>query len=177
MSRDWNSARLLMADFDRSVSKIVAQPFLLRARVDGKVRRHIPDYWLLTDNGPVVVDVKPAARLSNPMVQATFEWTRTVVESLGWQFEIACEQPEARLETVRFLAGYRRAERISQTVLSALRALNLDGLQFSDAIQLVGQPEPLVRAGLLHMLWTHELIADLSEVLCSKTVLHMGAAS
>src|ERR1700692_1939779 len=49
--------RLLMADFDRSVTKIVAQPFLLRARIHGKVRRHIPDYWLLTSDGPIVVDV------------------------------------------------------------------------------------------------------------------------
>ena len=97
--------RLLMADFDRSVTKIVAQPFLLRARIHGKVRRHIPDYWLLTSDGPIVVDVKPAKRLSDPVVQATFEWTRDLVESIGWRFEIASEQPEVMLENVRFLSA------------------------------------------------------------------------
>src|SRR4051794_40875379 len=71
-------ARLLMADFDTSVTKIVAQPFVLRVRIKGKVRRHIPDYWLLTPDAPTVVDVKPAKRLSDPVVQETFAWTRDV---------------------------------------------------------------------------------------------------
>ncbi|WP_338781007.1 transposase [Streptomyces sp. DG1A-41] len=50
--------RLLFADFDPAVQYVVAQPFLLKADIDGKDRRHIPDYLLLTDDGPVV-DVKP----------------------------------------------------------------------------------------------------------------------
>ncbi|MFF3263794.1 TnsA-like heteromeric transposase endonuclease subunit [Streptomyces sp. NPDC002932] len=49
--------RLLFAGFAPEVRQIVAQPFLLKAGVDGKVRKHIPDYLLLTDDGPVVVDV------------------------------------------------------------------------------------------------------------------------
>lgn len=59
-------ARLLFADFDPSVRRVVAQPFLLKAEVDGAVRKHIPDYLLVTDEGPVVVDVKPLHRLSKP---------------------------------------------------------------------------------------------------------------
>lgn len=168
-------ARLLMADFDRSVTKIIAQPFLLRARIHGKVRRHIPDYWLLTTDGPIVVDVKPAKRLSDPVVQATFDWTRDLVESIGWRFEVATEQPDVLLANVRFLSGYRRAERISQTCLAALRALNVDGMEFRDVRKSVPQPKPLVHAALLHMLWTQELSSDLSEVLSSKTVLRPGS--
>ena len=37
-------ARLLYADFDQTVKSIVAQPFLLKARVDGQTRRHVPDF-------------------------------------------------------------------------------------------------------------------------------------
>jgi hypothetical protein len=51
--------RLLFADFDRRVKHIVAQPFLLRTKVGGRLKRHVPDYLLWTDTGPVVVDVKP----------------------------------------------------------------------------------------------------------------------
>jgi hypothetical protein len=51
-------ARLLFADFDRSVSRIVAQPFLMTAHVEGAERRHIPGFLLMTDSGPLVVDVK-----------------------------------------------------------------------------------------------------------------------
>ena len=52
-------ARLLFADFDPAVRHIVAQPFLLKAVLEGKVRKHVPDYLLITGQGPVVVDVKP----------------------------------------------------------------------------------------------------------------------
>ena len=31
-------ARLIFADFDRAVHRILAQPFLLKAKVDGKIR-------------------------------------------------------------------------------------------------------------------------------------------
>jgi hypothetical protein len=44
-------ARLLFADFDHRVLDIVAQPFLLRAAVDQKARKHVPDYLVITDTG------------------------------------------------------------------------------------------------------------------------------
>ncbi len=65
-------ARLLFADFDTSVRRIVAQPFLLRAEVDGDLRRHIPDYLLFFGDKPVVVDVKPRHRVDRPENAFTF---------------------------------------------------------------------------------------------------------
>jgi len=61
-------ARLLFADFDRAVHGIVAQPFMLQSALAGKARKHVPDYLLITDHGPVIVDVKPLRRLSNSEV-------------------------------------------------------------------------------------------------------------
>ncbi|MFF6955324.1 hypothetical protein [Streptomyces sp. NPDC008317] len=55
------AGRLLFADFAPEVRHIIAQPFMLKADVDGKVRKHIPDYLLVTDDGPVVVDVIAAS--------------------------------------------------------------------------------------------------------------------
>lgn len=69
-------ARLLYADFDRDVTAIAAQPFLLRAEVDGVLRRHIPDYLIATAAGPLVVDVKPRHRAAEPEHVFTFAWTR-----------------------------------------------------------------------------------------------------
>ncbi|MFG2224729.1 TnsA-like heteromeric transposase endonuclease subunit [Streptomyces sp. NPDC048644] len=60
-------ARLLFADFDSSVRGIVAQPFLLKAEVAGKVRKHIPDYLLTTEGGPVV-------RTSNRVIGCRSRW-------------------------------------------------------------------------------------------------------
>jgi hypothetical protein len=64
-----------LADFDPSVRGIVARPFLLKAVVEGQARKHIPDYILTTEQGPVVMDVKSRCRLSTPVVAFTFAWT------------------------------------------------------------------------------------------------------
>lgn len=59
-------ARLPFADFDPSVSRIVAQPFPTTAHVDGAGRRHIPDFLLMTESGPLAVDVKPTRGVALP---------------------------------------------------------------------------------------------------------------
>ena len=114
-------ARLLLADFDQSVSHIVAQPFMLRAPFCGKVRRHIPDYLLHTDDGPMVVDVKPAGLLDDPAVAETFKWVHVVVESLGWSFEVASEQPRVMMEHSAFLPAIGGVRGSSYSALSQLR--------------------------------------------------------
>jgi hypothetical protein len=115
-------SRLLFADFDRTVRRIVAQPFLLRSAGDGVQRKHIPDYLLLTDDGPVVVDVKPRHRIARPDVASVFAWTRSAVLSRGWRFEVWSEPPPAEVDNVRFLAGYRRDWLFDAGLLETLKA-------------------------------------------------------
>ena len=87
-----------MADFEQSIKFIVAQPFLITSNIQGVTRRHIPDYLLLTDAGPVLVEVKPREQISDRKVAETFNWVQNVSDSLGWRFEIASEQPPVLLE-------------------------------------------------------------------------------
>lgn len=88
-------ACLLEADFDWSVSRTIAQPFLRTVRIDGTERKHIPDFLLMTTSGPLVVDVKPAKRLSRPEVAFTFAWSRQVIESRGWEHVVRSEPDSA----------------------------------------------------------------------------------
>lgn len=169
-------ARLLFADFDPVVHGIVAQPFLLKAEVEGQVRKHIPDFLLLTGHGPVVVDVKPRRRLSDPVVAFTFEWTRQAVESRGWRYEVWSEPREAELENVRFLAGYRRAWLFAPELLDELHRTALDGVPLGQAAKLLPErPELSMRAAIHHLLWTHELHTDLTEPLRPSRVLRRAA--
>jgi len=168
-------ARLLLADFDPSVRRIIAQPFLLEAEIEGRVRRHIPDYLLLVDDGPVVVDVKPASRLSKPAVAFTFGWTRAAVESRGWRYEVATEPPEAELENVRFLAGYRRDRFFDGDLLTELQSLDLAGASLAKAVVcLTDRPALVVRAAVLHLLWKQHWTVDLTEPLSRTTILRSG---
>ena len=91
-------ARLLYADFEVAVRLIVlAQPFLLKATVDRRIRKHVPDFLLITERGPVVVDVKPLARLANPRVRFTLDWTRKLMERREWCYEVWSEPPATEL--------------------------------------------------------------------------------
>ncbi|MEV5363582.1 TnsA-like heteromeric transposase endonuclease subunit [Streptomyces cellulosae] len=169
-------SRLLFADFDPSVHGIVAQPFMLKTVLEGKVRRHIPDYLLLTGHVPVVVDVKPLHRLSNPEVEFTFGWTRRAVESRGWEYEVWSEPPAVELENIRFLAGYRRDWLFSREALGELRDADLDGLLLGQAAGcLPDRPKPQVRAAVHHLLWTQVLVTDLDRPLSPSHTLRRAA--
>ncbi|GFH39229.1 TnsA-like heteromeric transposase endonuclease subunit [Streptomyces pacificus] len=190
-------ARLLYADFDRDVTAIVAQPFLLRAEVDGVLRRHIPDYLMATTAGPLVVDVKPRHRAAKPEHAFTFAWTREAVESRGWHYEVWSEPPDAELANVRFLAGYRRdwlfepdeeicdlavgeeppPERLfDPVILDEVRDRVADGNSLREAFGcLPGRPAPLVRAGVLHLLWRQQWSVDLSVPLSARSVLRTAS--
>jgi hypothetical protein len=165
-------ARLLFADFDVSVRHIVAQPFLLKAEVDGATRKHIPDYLLLTDTGPLVVDVKPRHRALRSENAFTFAWTEKVVQTRGWRYQVWSEPCPVELENVRFLAGYRRDWLFDQQLIAELCAADLDGATLGVACQARSpRPQALVRSAVLHLLWKQHFRADLSRPLSSAHVL------
>ena len=134
-------SRLLYADHDAAVHRIVAQPFLLKAVVGGRLRRHVPDFLLVDDQGPVVVDVKPAALLDNPRVGFTLEWAKAVVELRGWRYEVWSEPPVAELANIRFLAGFRNPRFFDHELLAAVRREDFFGRTLGEALSIdIGQP-------------------------------------
>jgi hypothetical protein len=169
-------ARLLFADFDVSVHRILAQPFLLTLEIDGSVRRHVPDFLLLTRTGPLVVDVKPRDRLAKPKVDFTLAWTRSVMASCGWDYEVFSEPPQVLLDNVRFLAGFRRDWLFDGDLLTQLRGAGLDGLTLGEALQsLAGWPHPIVKAAVLHLIWSGFLATGLESPLSAGSVLRVVA--
>lgn len=170
-------ANLILADFDPTVHHIAAQPFLLTANVDGQKRRHIPDYLWDSDEGPVVVDVVRAERMTNPKIVRLCAWTNEIVESLGWCYLVLHEPPAVRIANVRFLAGYRREWLANQEVLADLRCRRADlvGRSICEAEEFIkGQPRALVRPALLSMLWRHEFEVNLAVPLERSTVLEVA---
>jgi hypothetical protein len=168
---------LLIADFDATVRRIVAQPFRLRAEVNGRLHEHTLDFLLAQDDAPLVIDVVRAERLAQPKVQFKCAWTRQIIQSLGWSYVVSSEQDPVWIGNVRFLAGYRRDWLVNRGAVDELRARaeGLVGKAISEAeSQITSHPQPLVRSALFHLLWRHEFSVDLTQPLSCSTVLEVG---
>ncbi|MFI1989103.1 TnsA-like heteromeric transposase endonuclease subunit [Actinoplanes sp. NPDC020271] len=169
--------RILLADFDESVSAIAAQPFLLCGEDGGRIRKHVPDLMLVTKGGIVtVVDVKPARRLHDPEVVAVFGWTERLIARRGWAFEIWTGADEMLLKNVRYLARYARRSVIRTELLPI--AVDLSG-----SCRTIGELEHalskyadigLARPAVLHLLWTRTLRAPLDAPLQAETPIFLG---
>lgn len=168
-------AWLLLADREPSTRRIYSQPFQLSTVVDERVRRHVPDFLAVRDDGLVtVVDVKPGRRLGDPVVASTFGWARRVIEAQGWRFEVFTEPPSTVLANVRFLAGYRRRVQFDAHVLSMVLNLAAGPVTFAGveraAADVVGDTA-VIRAHLLHLVWSGRLRVDLGKPLSEDSVV------
>lgn len=166
-------ARLLLADADRDVAAIAAQPFLLIEGTGTKARRHVPDFFLQRRDGScAVVNVKPADKVDDPKVAATLAWAGEAITARGWAAEVWTGCDPLLLANVRFLAGYRRSWLFDACQLHDAEAAIHDG----DTIGLlearlrtsgVAEPRPVI----LHLLWTGRVRAELTAPLGTDTAI------
>jgi hypothetical protein len=169
-------ARVLLADFDREVVGIAAQPFQLTGPDGDRVRRHVPDLLLARADGlVVVVDVKASARMTDSAVVAQFDWTRRVCSLRGWAYETWSGGEAAVVENVRFLAGYRRRRLVRAELIPAVLGVvgqqsTIGGVEAALVGRAAGET---VRPVLLHLLWSGVLLADLRRPLSAVTAVRV----
>lgn len=158
-------ANLMLIDFDPDVEQIVSQPFLLDGVDGARRRRHVPDFLVRLGDGRVrVVDVKPAHRLTVAKVRGSLEWTRRLMAQIGWEYEICSEPHPVLVTNVRFLAGFRWADRYDPDEVDRVRGVIGDLVPFRDAVSRAAEAAGTARrarAVLLHLLWRRELVTDL----------------
>ena len=141
-------------DFDPEVTGIASQPFWSRRRRDGRVRRHAPDFLVIgRDGGVRVVNVKPADQLKVPKVADALAWAGEVFAAQGWQHEIWSGAEPVFLANVRFLAGYRFADRVEASIAEVIARDAPSGATIGELEQ--GWPDRAgdARAAVLHLLW------------------------
>jgi hypothetical protein len=169
-------ARLLLADFDPHVAMIAAQPFLVTAPSGSRMRRHVPDFLVIgRDGGVCVVNVKPAGQLEVPKVAEALAWAGEVFAARGWQHEIWSAAAPALLANVRFLAGYRFANRVDAALADAIT-------RQAPPVATIGELEQCwpgragdARAAVLHLVWRGVFRTDLLVPLSAATRLERAA--
>jgi hypothetical protein len=171
-------ARLLLADFDRDVAAIAAQPFLLQARAGGAARRHVPDFLLVhADKSVTVVNVKPAGKLADPQTAEALAWPGRLIENHGWQYELWSGADPVLLANLRFLAGYRRPGLLPEELLDEVLATVRPGDTIGGVTgRVAGARTPgEVKAAVLRLLWQQRLATDLHIHLDADSALEVTA--
>jgi hypothetical protein len=169
-------SRLMMVDFDRSSRSVARQPFWLRAKVAGERLRRVPDYLVCTDQGPLVIDVTRAKKMSDPEFRRRLDLTRQVIESRGWRYEVVHEPPRVEFLNIRFLAGYRRPWLFRPDVLDSIRdsSKQVDQHSVGEIIAGTEHSRPIALAAVMHLLWLQEFTFDVTKRLSLSTIVEVS---
>jgi hypothetical protein len=163
--------RLWLADFDPSVRWIASQPFWMSGRDGACIRRHVPGFLLDTAKGLVVVDVKPAELLVEPVVADVLDWCGRLCAGKGWTYEVWSGDDPVRLRNVRFLAAGRRGWADDDPALGKVAEAAAPGMTLAQLEKLSGLPPSEARATVLALLWSGRCRVDLTKPLGAASVL------
>jgi hypothetical protein len=166
---------LLSLDREPRIRRILAQPFQLSVN-EPKGRRFVPDFLtLLEDQTVEVIEVKPRDRVLQPEVEARLDWGRRELENHGWSFRLATDPDLQCAYNLRFLAGYRRRWLFDASLLATIRLETYEpeffGRLEARMADLTRASRPIVRAHMLHLVWTGDLSCNLNDPLNRGTVL------
>lgn len=170
--------RLWLADFDPQVRWIAGQPFWMSGRDGSRLRRHVPDFLLDTEDGLVVVDVKPAAMLTVPAVAEALAWCGRLCVDRGWSYEVWSGEDPILLRNVRFLAAGRRGWATDDDLLGKVAGHATPGLTLAQVTDLAEKhgDYSTTRTALLALLWSGRCRVDLTKPLGPDSVLLGDAA-
>ncbi|MFI8989866.1 TnsA-like heteromeric transposase endonuclease subunit [Streptomyces antimycoticus] len=152
---------LMVADFAADLNEALSQPFRLTFYADRNKVDHTPDYLLLTRHGPVVVDVRPAARI-RPKDNLKFAATAEAALSAGWRYAVVTGWRTHVWEAVDAMSAQRRPLDEVLGTQEQLRRVSAQGpLPYGELVEQCAIPA-VARAHALHLLWRRELGVDLS---------------
>lgn len=168
---------LMLLDFDPAVVGIASQPFWLRwADEAGERLSHAPDFFARrADGSAVVIDCRPVER-RKPRDVAKFDATAAACALVGWEYRLLGAPEAIETENVRWLAGYRHPRHRLPQIVEALRRVFARPAPLMAGAEAAGDPIAVLPV-LFHLLWAHELTADLSVPLHPETLVSPAAGA
>jgi hypothetical protein len=163
---------LIGFDFDPDVVGVAAQPFGFRfTDAAGVDREHVPDFYLSTTTGGVVVDVRPDG-LVEAVDEEKFDATARLCGELGMGYRRVGDVPPVLMANLRWLAGYRHDRACDATLAARVRAVVEEGkrLRIGAVVEAVGDPVAVLPT-VFHLLWSHRLIADVAATVMSMDTM------
>lgn len=168
---------LMLLDFDPAVVAVASQPFwLFWTNEQGKVRSHAPDYFArLADGGALVLDSRPVERIK-PRDAAAFAATADACSQVGWRYRVVGAADAIVVRNIRWLAGYRHPRHDLPAAVGPLRQVFTQAGALMAGAEAVGDPIAVLPV-LFHLLWRHQLRADLTAPLHPDTIVTTAPGS
>jgi hypothetical protein len=100
-----------------------------------------------------------------------FEMTRQACELVGWEYRLVGGFDAVVTANLRWLAGYRHPRHFVERVVERLRVVFAEPVALMDGARIAGDPIAVLPV-LFHLMWSHELVTDLSVPLrCDAPVV------
>ncbi|MEV6335194.1 TnsA-like heteromeric transposase endonuclease subunit [Nocardia vinacea] len=162
---------LVALDFDASVVWMVSQPFwLFWTPVDGKQRRHAPDFLVRSADGAVMVLDSRPAQLIGERDREAFDATSQACAGLSWRYAVWDRLDGVFVANQRWLAGYRHPRCFNGEIAARLLEIFNRPQALMDGAELAGDPLGTLPV-LYHLLWKQLLVADLAVPLSPHTMV------
>lgn len=165
-------ANLMLIDQQPEVRGLATQPFWLHWQDEaGKRRSHAPDAFVrYADGTGCVVDVRTRGRVARDSWR--FETTAEACADIGWKYLLLSEPDPTLLANVRWLAAYRRPSPEFDRRVPELLELTERPVQLQ---RLLSNRDPVFRAAAFHLLWTSQLVTELTrQPLSPRSVVRHG---
>lgn len=153
---------LMLMDFDPAVRVVSSQPFWLRwCDRQGRVRRHVPDFFArLADGTGVVVDVRPDDRIPARDAE-TFALTASACRAAGWEYRRLGDLEPVLVANVRWLSRYRHRRCLVPGIAAVLLEAFAGGRGLFEGAELAGDRLRVLPV-LFHLMWQQQLVTDLA---------------
>jgi len=159
---------LLVLDFAGAVLDVLAQPFRLRYATRIGWEEHIPDFLALTEDGELLVDVRPGDRIGE-RDRVRFAAAAETALACGWRYVVVTGWRPHVLSNVDTLSAQRRP--LSDPLGVQRELLAAAGgapIAFGDLVAVTALPA-VARAHALHLIWHRRLAIDLAVPLGDDT--------
>jgi hypothetical protein len=167
---------LMLLDFDPQVAGISSQPFWLRWRGEDGRPGFACAGFLRPPAGRLGCGSRlPACRAARAGRCREVRRDGAGVRPVGWEYRLAGAADEIVAANVRWLAGYRHPRHKRSEPAGVLRRVFAGPAPLLAGAEAAGDPIAVLPV-LFHLLWRHDLVADLSVPLGSFTLVSARAA-